>query len=456
MIARTAIACVVLLAILVEPAAASPYNASLARGRTEPVVAIDPRNPATIVVGSNPDYDAPVGGNLPVGVFISHDAGRTFRAGNIPLVAPYTTGADPSIAIDRHGTVYYAFLGQTPAYCSVGHSAIMLSSSSDGGRTFRAPTVIDVDRADDKPFLTIENGSDGTTRVFISWTRFKGNRSEIWHARSGNAGRSFATAIRLFSSQSDNFGSLPVIGTKGHEYVFWSSFLDRPLNSTSPARILMRSSTDDGRHFGGVRSVVGHFWTIPQMMEPGSLRSLTAPSVAADDRGALYLTWAAATHDYGRGVVDVDVLLTRSIDGGAHWSAPFRVNDVRHGDRFMPSVSVLQNTSVGIAFYDRRSGPSNLDVYAAHVRYASGPHRSSNVRVNRGSSPVSDLTYIAPGSTCLAAGRFFGDYIGTTAAPDSSLCVTWTDTQLHVFHETDLWLARVYFPPAPGTARRFR
>jgi hypothetical protein len=112
----------------------------------------------------------------------------------------------------------------------------------------------------------------------------------------------------------------------------------------------------------------------------------------------------------------------------------------------MPSISALPNGSVGIAFYDRRGGPVNLDVYAVHVSFAGGFHRGANVRVNRGSSPISDLHYIAPGSTCLASGRFFGDYIGTAAAPDNSLCVAWTDTQFHVYQETDLWLARVYFP----------
>lgn len=437
---------ILLLVLFSGSAFASPYNALLARGRTEPSVALDPRNPTTIVVGSNPDYDAPVGNTLPVGVFTSHDAGRSFSAGNIPLVAPYTTAADPSVAIDRRGTVFYAFLAQTPAYCSIGHSAIMLSSSSDGGRTFRSPTIIDVNGADDKPFLAIENIAGSRSHVFVSWTRFHGKMSDIWQARSADGGHTFSPGVDLYSSRNDNFGSLPVVGHGGREYVFWSSFPDRPLDATSPARILMRTSGDDGRHFGPIQSVVGTFWTVPQMMEPGSLRSLTAPTVTVDGTGSLYLAWAAATKDHGHGVVDVDILLSRSTDGGLRWTKGARVNGTRHGNRFMPSISALPNGSVGIAFYDRRGGPANLDVYAVRVTFAGGFHRGKNLRVNRGSSPISDLHYIAPGSTCLASGRFFGDYIGTAAAPDNSLCVTWTDTQFHVYQETDLWLARVYFP----------
>jgi hypothetical protein len=439
-------ASILLFVLIPASALASPYNALLARGRTEPSVALDPRNPSTIVVGSNPNYGAPVGNTLPVGVFTSHNAGRSFAAGNIPLVAPYTTAADPSVAIDRHGTVFYAFLAQTPAFCSVGHSAVMLSSSSDGGRTFRAPTIIDVNQADDKPFLTIESATGSQSHVFVSWTRFHDKSSDIWQARSANNGRTFAAPLHLYTSKDDNFGSLPIAGPGGRVYVFWSSFPDLPLNSTSPARILMRASSDDGRHFSAVRSVVSTFWTIPQMMQPGSLRSLTAPTVTVDTSGSLYLAWAAATHDHGHGVVDVDIMLSRSTDGGLHWTKGVHVNSTRHGDRFMPSMSALPNGSIGIAFYDRRAGPANLDVYAVRATFAGGFHLSANVQVNRGSSPISDLHYIAPGSTCLASGRFFGDYIGTAAAPDNSLCVTWTDTQFHVFQETDLWLARVYFP----------
>ncbi len=435
---------------------AAPYNALLARGRTEPSVAIDPRDPSVIVVGSNPNYDTPDGGNYLDGVFASHNAGKAFHAGGIPLVSPYTTAADPSVAIDGHGTVYFGMLGETPAYCSVGHSAIMLSTSTDGGDEFRAPTIVDVNSADDKPFMTVETMASGPSHVMMSWTRFAGNGSSIWFASSTNGGRTFDRATSLYSSLADNYGSLPVVTSDGRVYVFWASFPDRGLHQTSPARVLMRSSTDGGKHFGALHNVVGTFWTIPQMIEPGSLRSLTAPTVAADSHGTLYLAWAAATHDHGDGVVDVDILLSRSTDAGAHWSKGKAVNDVRRGDRFMPSISALPNGSVGVAFYDRRAGPSDLNVYATRASFAGGFHRTANVRMNAGTSPIGDLQYIAPGSTCLAAGRFFGDYIGTAPASDNSLFVTWTDTQFRTPGETDLWLARLYFPALKSRAQERR
>ena len=66
---------------------------------------------------------------------------------------------------------------------------------------------------------------------------------------------------------------------------------------------------------------------------------------------------------------------------------------------------------------------------------------------NRQISPVlsspSTLAY-AYGS-CVAPGRYLGDYIAAATAPDGSLNTMWTDTALGKPKETDLWFARV--PP---------
>jgi hypothetical protein len=101
---------------------------------------------------------------------------------------------------------------------------------------------------------------------------------------------------------------------------------------------------------------------------------------------------------------------------------------------------------VGVAFYDRRNHPRELDVYAARVDYRRRLLVSQNVRVNRTYASVWDIYYLRPGSTCFVPGRFFGDYIGTAAAGRNVLCVTWADTQLHRHQEMDIWFARVALP----------
>jgi hypothetical protein len=106
---------------------------------------------------------------------------------------------------------------------------------------------------------------------------------------------------------------------------------------------------------------------------------------------------------------------------------------------------VLNDGSLGIAFYDRRFHPWQLGVYAARASFDHGFRVTRNVRVNGGSSPVADIYYLPVGATCFPGGRFFGDYIGSSVDGDG-LAVVWADTQLHRYDETDIWFARVPLP----------
>jgi hypothetical protein len=437
---------------------ASPHNILLARGRTEPVVAVDPRSPSTIVAGSNTDYNTPVGGAYPTAYFVSRNAGTSFSFGSVPLRQPYTTGADPSVAIARNGAMFFSYLGETTNFCSGGKSAVLLARSQDRGRSFAPPTAIDTNPNDDKPYVAEENTGRGP-HLFVVWDRGHGKHgSDIWFARSTDGGSRFGSPQRLFYSNTNNFAPFPLVGPKGHVYVFWSTFPDSAASSPARTRIMMRASTDDGKHFQTARQAIGPYWNMPEMAQPGSMRNSPMPMAAVDAAGNLYLVWAQATRNQGGGRVDDNIMVSQSRNSGASWSSPRRVNDSTRGDRFMPAVSALGDGSIGVAFYDRRRSLSGLDVYATRVSFSGGFSSSRNLRVSQGNSPVSDILYLSPGSTCFLPGRFFGDYIGSAACANSTLCVVWADTQLHVYNETDVWFARAQLASLPNrfTASRLR
>src|SRR5947209_11880580 len=190
---------------------APPANVLVARGRTEPSIAIDPRGNGTLVVSTNSNYAQPVGGTFPTGAYASHDGGRSFSGLPAPSVWPYTTGADTSVSIDRHGTVLYAYLGETPAYCSGGRSAVVVTHSIDGGRSYRQAHTIDSDPSDDKPFMAVESMHSGPSHVFLSWTRFHDSPSgsDIWTSRSTDGGAHFSAPERLHATRGDNLGHVP-------------------------------------------------------------------------------------------------------------------------------------------------------------------------------------------------------------------------------------------------------
>lgn len=423
---------------------ASPGNVLVARDRTEPVVAVDPSNPSVVVAAANTNYNNPVNGTLPLGEYRSGNGGQSFSAAAVPLVYPFTTAADPTVAIARDGTAFFSYLGEVPAFCEGGKGAIVVAHSIDHGRSFRSPVIADSSPADDKPMMAVESGT--TNHLFLVWDRLYDHRSEVWFTRSRDGGAHFDRPRKLYGSTQDNYGPVPVVGPRGRIYVVWSTFPDQSQHRSTPTRIMMRSSSDDGSRFSAPRVVVRRFNAIPQITQPGSLRNLTMAAAVADSKGVLWLAWARPTAQFAGGRVNANIEIMRSTNEGRSWSQAVRVNDVTTGDRFMPAMTTWPDRSVGIAFYDRRRSMGLLDEYGARVWYQHGIHVSTNVRINAGNGPVSDIYYIAPGSTCFSPGRFFGDYIGVAAQPHGTLCAIWADTQMHRPGETDIWFARTKIP----------
>jgi hypothetical protein len=427
----------------VARSAAPPENLLVSPNRTEPSVAVDPSHPSTVVVGSNPNYSQPIGGVYSDGYFASKNGAASFSGGTLPLPSGYVEGADPSVAIARSGTVFFSYLGESPAYCSsAGYSSVLLSTSTDHGRSFRMPTVVSVNKANDKPFMSVESIPGKKAHVFVTWTEFFNTTSRVLVARSVDGGETFGTPTPMFTSTWDNSGSVPLVGPNGKIYVMWSSVADRGISVTNPARMLYRVSADDGGHYGPVRQAGPRFTSIPRMTNPDDLRNLTLPAAAVTPSGTVYVAWAEVRSQYSPGSVSSDIVLTRSTNGGKTWARPRRVNDSRVHDRFMPSIALYSDGTVGVAFYDRRGGWGDLAVFATRVRWKKGPMAGPNVRITSHVAPVSGIFYVKP-SSCLSPGRFFGDYIGVATGSHNSLYVAWADAQRRINMQTDIWIARV-------------
>jgi hypothetical protein len=298
---------------------------------------------------------------------------------------------------------------------------------------------------DDRPTLAVESAPGHFSHLFVAWDRSYSDHSEVWVARSLDGGATFSPATKLYSSPLDNFGVIPVLGPHGRVYILWLRYPNVSAKTLPPAQVLVTASADDGAHFGPVQGAGPGFSTPPELAEPGALRDLTAPSAVVSPGGTVYVAYAAVSAHHPDGSVDVDILVRQSLDQGITWSAPQRINDVRRGDRFMPALSILTDGSLGLAFYDRRGGPGELDLYAARASFQHGFQATPNVRVNTRSSPIADIAYFKQGRTCFPSGRFFGDYIGA-AADRAALDVVWADTQLHQPKETDIWFSRVALP----------
>lgn len=428
-------------------ALAAPHAVMLYRYTEEPVVAVNPRHRSSVVVAS---IGGPaVGKSYPVGFYSSHDRGRTFTGRPTPLPLPYTYAADPSIGFATNGTVFVSYLVESPTYCNgpAGSGGIIVAASRNGGKTFRPPTVVDVNASDDKPYMAVESVPGHLSHIFVAWTR-SANRQQIVLSRSTDGGVSFGPPQVLAESPLSENGAFPVVGPRGHVYVFWSA-LDEPSNDTltGKGQIFMSASSNDGASFGPARSIAGPFTSVPRMVDPERLRSITYPSAAIARDGRLYITWTAVSRDLAHAMVTSDIMLSSSADSGKSWTRARPVNDVRTGDRFLPSVTALSDGSVGLAFYDRRNSSEQLDVYAARASFQGGFHVSRNVQVNDAPTRVTDIYEEKPDqSACYSPGRFFGDYLGLAAGQGHRMFVTWGAAQLHVYGQTEVWLTRVVLP----------
>jgi hypothetical protein len=441
--------------ITVSSVYSAPGNVLLDRGRTEPVVVTDPNRPSTVIVGANPNYGAPVNGAYPMPFFTSHDGGRSFHRGVVPLPGAYVSATDPSLAMARSGTVFYSFAAVHPgssqcANCKCTetekpHGAILLSRSVDGGRSFRMSAVVDTSDNADRPNLAVESVPHHLAHVFMTWTR---SQTDLWYARSTDGGVHFSRPVQLYRSQYVEAPSVPVVQAPGRLAVFWIETGGDNADGSTPARILLQTSTDDGLHFGPVQTVAGWFKTMPRQVQPGNLRTPPSFTVVAGPDGTLFVAWPEIRQVRTGGLLDADIDLTWSKDGGTSWHSPRTVNNVRTGDRFMPAMSAFPDSSIGLSFYDRRAGPNNLGVFAVHVTIRGGFRRSANVPVSLHYANIAFIHQIPSSNACgsVSPGRFFGDYMGTSASSSKTLRVTWADSGLGVHEETDVWLARVQLP----------
>jgi hypothetical protein len=169
-------------------------------------------------------------------------------------------------------------------------------------------------------------------------------------------------------------GSQVAVGPVGEVYVAWEFFQEDFI--TRELRI--RKSTNHGASFSSFVKVDDVIPAADGATFQGGFRSaFEFPSLAVDRSGTatngnVYIAW----HD-GRNlqVPDLvaglygyaDVLVRRSSDGGATWSAAVRVNNNnepltsgRGTDQYQPGAAVDNTGKVSVCFYDRRLDSSNF------------------------------------------------------------------------------------------------
>lgn len=422
--------------------------------RAETSIAIDPRDPRTMVAAANPTYRFNAKGQEPIGLFVTHDGGEHWLAMDVPMAPPFVIGSDPSVAFTPDGALYVGFEAVSGGFCgSASTTAVMVVRSTDGGRSFQPPVVVDANPANDKPYLAA--GSGGA--VYVSWIRFYADdASQIAFSTSVDGATHFSAPRLISSGPGLHVAPMPAAGIGGQVAVAWLAYTGT-IGASVQQRIETRTSYDGGLHFGAAAHTIS-FPGLPGLEPPGSLRLFNGPSLVIADRRRMYVAWEQQHAGRAPGSNATDIMLSRSTDGGRYWSAPIALNDGTRADRFEPQIAVTRDGYVVAAFYDRRRDGVNLDLELAVARDRGRTLRLwPNRRLTPDASPIAAIPFIPPGSSCLAQGRFFGDYLGLVA-PGGRAAIAWTTSTGAYPRQTQVrYLAAPISPGASGsTLHRWR
>ncbi len=377
----------------------------------EPDVQADPADPR-VVVATFQQGRYPDGASVDPGYAWSHDGGQTWRHANLPKLTAAVGGhfdraSDPVVAFGPGGVVYISTLALSFGTCE---SAVLVSRSTDGGRSFGAPLTEQYTRncrlQEDKKWITVDTdrSSPHYGRVYGPWSRFAvdAHGNEVSAAQvlrySDDGGRTWSRLVHISSYGGSTQGSQLLVLPGGHLVDLYTRYGSR----FTRFFLLARTSSDGGRSWTRARLVSEILGTgVPDIRDGATLTSATVDSAT----GQLYVSWQDSRY---RGPVGSDVLLSRSGDG-VHWSRPTRVNADPVGDRtyhFTPDVAAA-NGRVHVSWRTRRDENTRVG-----FEIAASADRGSSFGWPLTLGPVADTSVAAVGSGV----PFYGDYQGLTAA----------------------------------------
>ncbi|HZT80025.1 MAG TPA: sialidase family protein, partial [Gemmataceae bacterium] len=384
-----------------------------------------------------------------------------------PAGSAFQRYSDPWVSIAPNGTVYVSALALSLSGGFPSTSAILVSTSTNGGSTWSAPATLintpvppgtnPIDLLNDKESITADPNDPSGQTAYVVWDRLnQPSDSENFNAFHGFAFRGdalFAKTIDGGAHWSTNVVFAPQANQQsiGHQLVVLpdanhtlvDSFTLMNGSGNQPAKAGQNSlailrSTDHGATWSD--PIIGPTIQTLEVSDPDTGAPVRAGETLADfaadpSNGNLYLVWCDGRFSKFK---HNDIAFSMSTNGGLTWTDPIKVNqartDIPDGNQqaFLPSVAVAANHTVAVTYYDFRNHTAaaglTTDYWLVHADPGSDPVTNLTNPANWGGDEKR-LTSEADGVTgkpfnlenaaFTSRGYFLGDYEGLAAAGNS-------------------------------------
>jgi BNR/Asp-box repeat len=386
----------------------------------------------------------------------STNGGQTFTdAGELPNAPAFMNLGDPWLGSDRSGNFYYSNLmlnGMT------GDLDVGVAKSTDGGKTFSAPTVVspsnDLFYEGDKDALAV--GPDPVVKprddVYVAWDDFFVDQNFNFFtglpvARSTDGGQTWQVTYAdkvpgdtTGCSFAQYIGATPAVAADGTLYVVAEKISAVDPDCVGVAPTFSESifkSTDGGKSFDSGHQIATVTQTGDLNLGPGMvMRNLEFPSIAIGSTGKVYVAW----NDGSSGNGNSHIRLATSSNGGASWSLSWATQGAN--DEVQPALSA-DSQGLHLLYYQRNKD-NTLDVLAGTS--TNGGTSFSTTRVTSVSFPG---VFTDPQFDPIIAFGYMGDYIANVS-DGTSRYYAWGDNRDTVTnflwpqgrHDPNVYLAR--------------
>lgn len=405
---------------------------ALQRSQAEPHLIRSSVRPNVVLATFQEGRFAQGGGGVSCGYAVSRDGGASWTRALIPGLTranggPFLRATDPVAGAGPDGELYLNTLGSIDD--GFGLAAVLVSRSVDDGTTWSAPSVVfrstTQQISPDKNWLAVNDhaGSPTRGRLACTWTLFTIGAPGLPYGNhlvcsiSDDRGTTWSPPVEITPPGSSNQGSQPMFLPDGSLVVIYANF---PEGGGSRFSVEGKVSPDGGRSFPRSATVIA---ASVETSSDAEMRwgSFLPSATRARQSGDLYVTYVG-------GVLQPAVMVQRSSDGGATWSAPVKVSDQPAGVSVMNATVAASGdgTTVSVVFMDKRNAPAGrglVDLYLAQS-FDRGASWQPNLRLSDYSSP---LAY-AP---LTPTGYMLGDYLGIlppVQAGQPGLAI-WCDTR---------------------------